>query len=292
LREQVVVFMLYVAAGSIGVLVLYILLVQYALYSPNMILIGAVAIVISTLFGYAISRYLLEPKQDQDDSLLHLTKETLHELNIPLSTIDINTKMLKKSLQHSAHIRQLDRIEHSLTRLRRLYEKLSYKIKKEIYQIPKEKFRVDRLIEQRVEEFRAHGRNQIILNLQHVSICADKIGFEQMLDNLLSNAIKYSPKHKPITVILERDRVAISDNGCGMDEVELLSIYERYYRADRLKSGSGIGLCIVKEYCDSEQIGIEIVSKKGVGTKVVLSLSATISSSNPDALNADHLKIG
>jgi signal transduction histidine kinase len=55
-----------------------------------------------------------------------------------------------------------------------------------------------------------------------------------------------------------------------MDEVELLRVFERYYQADKKKDGKGIGLAIVKEFCDSNFITIDISSTKYQGTTIKL----------------------
>ena len=97
-----------------------------------------------------------------------------------------------------------------------------------------------------------------------------------MIDNLLMNAMKYSDKNAPITLTLNNSTLEISDKGIGMDETQLLKVYERYYQVDNQKTGQGIGLALVKSYCDAEKIGIEIKSEKNLGTTVSLNLEQII----------------
>jgi signal transduction histidine kinase len=61
-----------------------------------------------------------------------------------------------------------------------------------------------------------------------------------------------------------------------MDEAQMIRIYERYYQGNDAKEGEGIGLALVKAYCDQEDIGIEMVSKQGEGTTVILHLDNII----------------
>jgi signal transduction histidine kinase len=105
---------------------------------------------------------------------------------------------------------------------------------------------------------------------------ADKIGFEKIVDNLLVNAMKYSNKTSPINISLKGSVLGIEDKGIGMDETELLKVYERYYQTDSRLKGEGIGLALVKAYCDDEGISIDIKSKRGVGTTVYLDLSKLV----------------
>ncbi len=67
--------------------------------------------------------------------------------------------------------------------------------------------------------------------------------------------------------------MTIEDRGVGVCQTELIKIYDRYYQSDIKNSGSGIGLAIVKEYCDEKGIKIWIDSQEGVGTKVSFDLS-------------------
>jgi len=93
---------------------------------------------------------------------------------------------------------------------------------------------------------------------------------------LLMNAMKYSDKTSSVDITLDHNVLSITDKGIGMDETELLKVYERYYQADSKLQGEGIGLALVKMYCDEEGIDIDIKSKKGKGTSVLLNLDKLI----------------
>jgi len=231
-----------------------------------------VTLFVSVALGYIISSTLLLSKRKQDYNLHHLTKEILHELNIPISTIQLNSSMLKRKVADSKMLKRIDRIEASSKRLENLYKELSYAIKKEIQKIPKEEFDLKSMIERRVDDFLEFGRNSFEVNVPERMIYTDKIGFEKMIDNIISNAMKYSDKNSTIDIYYENDVLYIQDSGIGMDEIELLKVFERYYQADNQKDGKGIGLAIVKEFCDNNDISIDIISSKGVGTIVKLYL--------------------
>ena len=242
-------------------------------FSENNYLIAAILVLfLAAGWGYIIASHLLAPKAEQDANLSQLSSEILHELNIPLSTIKANTTLLGKSLDDEKSLKRLKRIEASSVRLERLYRELVYSIKKEIHPIEKELFSLEKLLMERVEVFEAFERNRFILQLEALSVYADKIGFEKMIDNLLMNAMKYSSKNTPITIQLQNRILSITDEGIGMDETELLKVYERYYQADGKNDGQGIGLALVKAYCNEEEIGIEIKSKKSTGTSILLNV--------------------
>jgi len=255
--------------------ILSILGVLYTLLKSQIspIAIFLLLLILSLGFGYTLSSYILSKKFKIDESLLHLTKEILHELNIPISTIHANTTLLKRTLkENEKSLKRLGRIEDASKRLERLYMELVYSIKKEIHSIEKEQVALKLLIQERVDILKEQNRNSFILEIAPLDIYVDKIGFEKMLDNILVNAMKYSDKNSTITLTLKDNFLSIEDRGIGMDEVELITIYERYYQSDYHVSGEGIGLALVKAYCDDEKIRIDISSQKGVGTVVGLDL--------------------
>jgi len=242
-------------------------------FSESNFLIGSVLVlVLAAGWGYIISSHLLAPKAELDANLSHLSSEILHELNIPLSTIKANTTLLKKRTENEKSLQRLNRIEASSVRLERLYKELVYSIKKEIHPIEKERLFLEPLLRERIETLEAFGRNRFFLDVGEKVIEIDKIGFEKMIDNLLMNAMKYSSKELLIKVTLKENTLMIIDEGIGMDETQLLRVYERYYQSDNKQEGEGIGLALVKAYCDDEGIEIQIQSEKGIGTTVSLDL--------------------
>jgi len=215
---------------------------------------------------------LFRPKKQMEDSLTALTKNIIHELNIPLSTIQANSAMLKRDISDEKSLKRLQRIDDSSVRLKRLYDELVYSINKQINPIVKEKFDIKDIINERVEIFKEQRRNVFEISVDSYIIEADKIGFEQLFDNLISNGMKYSQRDTTISVTLDSGSLTIEDRGIGMSATELLSIYERYYQSNSNKEGQGIGLSLVREYCDEHSIKIDIKSQPDVGTEITLSL--------------------
>jgi len=245
-------------------------------YSPtNFILSSMVGLFFATMLGYLLIAYIVERQKALDDALLHITKETLHELNIPLATIQANSAMIAKSNPDAKTLKRLGRIDEASKRLKRLYIELSYSIKKEIATVEKESFELKNLLRERVETLMELGRNPITLHEPlELVLYLDKIGFEKVIDNILHNAMKYSDKESPIDIFLKNKRVHIVDRGIGIDESQMVAIFERYFQATNTYEGKGIGLAIVKSYCDRYGIGIDIKSVKNLGTTVILDLKA------------------
>jgi signal transduction histidine kinase len=243
----------------------------------NFLIASIMVLILSAGWGYIIATHLLAPKAELDENLSQLSSEILHELNIPLSTIKANTTLLKKRTEDEKTMKRLERIEASSLRLERLYKELVYSINKEINPVEKEQFSLKKLLQERIEVFEAFDRNSLDLTIEDIQLEADKIGFEKTVDNLLMNAMKYSDKASSIDILVQNNILTITDRGVGMDETQLLKVYERYYQADSKLKGEGIGLALVKVYCDEEGIMIDIKSKKNQGTSVFLNLTQIVS---------------
>ncbi len=109
---------------------------------------------------------------------------------------------------------------------------------------------------------------------EEIVIDADPDRVRQVLFNLLSNAIKYTPAGGKIWVAVGRkaDRAffQVQDNGPGMSTEELDKLFELYYRTPLAKksgrSGTGLGLFIVKTLVDAHNGEIDVDSQPGRGT--------------------------
>ncbi|MOA48272.1 Alkaline phosphatase synthesis sensor protein PhoR [compost metagenome] len=70
--------------------------------------------------------------------------------------------------------------------------------------------------------------------------------------------------------------VTISDTGIGIPEAELPHIFDRFYKADkarnRARSGSGLGLSIVKTVIGMHKGHIEVHSRSGEGTAFTITI--------------------
>ena len=96
----------------------------------------------------------------------------------------------------------------------------------------------------------------------------------------MENAKKYSPEGGEIVIKVfrqgERPAFSVQDSGIGISAEEAPQIFERFYRADDSRSkqsgGSGLGLSIAKMIVDRHGGSIEVVSHKGIGTRMTVVL--------------------
>lgn len=99
-----------------------------------------------------------------------------------------------------------------------------------------------------------------------------------LFNNLLSNAAKYSPSGKPITFTVNGNPthyiIEISDKGIGIPDKDLSHLFDTFFRSSNVENipGTGLGLPIAKYFTELHNGSIEISSKLGKGTKVIIHL--------------------
>ena len=101
---------------------------------------------------------------------------------------------------------------------------------------------------------------------------ADPPRLRQVLLDLIENADKYSPNENPIRLVLRHSSGAalidVIDQGIGIPETELNKVFERFQRASNApaKTGSGLGLSVVKLLVEGMGGSIEVHSRLGEGS--------------------------
>ncbi|SRR6266446_5394175 len=111
-------------------------------------------------------------------------------------------------------------------------------------------------------------------------VLADSDRITQVLLNLLDNARRHTPAGGTLTVEARAEgksvTVSVRDTGVGIDAADLPYIFDRFYRADRARSGaggnSGLGLSIVKAIITAHGGTIRAESTPGQGTRILFTL--------------------
>lgn len=106
---------------------------------------------------------------------------------------------------------------------------------------------------------------------------SDRFRIGILLNNLISNAVKYQDplKTNPFVevealVTSENVHLCVRDNGIGIAEQHLAHVFEMFYRATNVSSGTGIGLYIVHEVAAKLRGSVELQSELGQGTSVTI----------------------
>lgn len=239
----------------------------------HILIYGALVFLIFMLLGLSLAKLFLKPMRDAIVLLDRFIKDTTHELNTPLSAILANIEMMDQSVMVEKNKTKLNRINIAATTVSNLYKDLTYLTLEHEKANFDEKIALKALIEDRAEYFTilAHSKKILCnLDLEESIILADRSKITRVIDNLISNAIKYNIREGSISIVLRENSLSIRDTGIGIDEIHIPLLFDRYARFNDSEGGFGVGLSIVKMILDEYAIAISVESKKGEGTKMVL----------------------
>jgi len=235
---------------------------------------GLLAFVLFMLFGLYLAKLFLRPMRNSIMLLDRFIKDTTHELNTPLSAILANIEMMDTSVMVEKNRKKLTRINIAAKTVSTLYKDLTYLTLEQDKKNNDEEIRIKNEILDRIEYFDILAKSKNITikhSLDDSTIVMDRRKFVRVLDNLLSNAIKYNIRGGKIEIILLEDYLTICDTGIGIAEEKIPFMFDRYMRFDKSEGGFGVGLSIVKKIVDEYAMKIDVHSKEGVGTRMVLS---------------------
>ncbi len=238
------------------------------LFDAFLILLSIAAV--TFVLSFVILRSFSKPFKEINKALDEFIKDSMHEINTPLSIININADMLAQKVGKNPYI---SRIKSAAKILSSLYDDMNYIIKERTIQKAKRRpIDTSAFVRRSVDYF------QDIAELRGVRLEAEiedgiTIDFvpqklQKIIDNNLSNAIKYSKEGGRVIVSLRRipDGVELGFKDYGIGIKDPQKIFERFYREDNSKGGFGIGLDIVGKIVRDEGIVVRIDSQVGHGS--------------------------
>ncbi len=144
---------------------------------------------------------------------------------------------------------------------------------------------LEALVQDSIQMFGAAARERIAVRAPggpHLIGMWDPRLIHRLVANLVGNALKYSASDAPVTVTLERapgpvGRITVMDEGLGMSDHELTTVFDRVARADRVRErgipGLGLGLYACRGIATAHGGTIEVRSGgHDQGTTVVIEL--------------------
>jgi signal transduction histidine kinase len=115
-------------------------------------------------------------------------------------------------------------------------------------------------------------------------IWGDNYSIYQIFSNLIDNAIKYTNQGY-VNIKIDKNinnlfYICIEDSGIGISEEFKIKLFEPFMQEERGYTrkfeGNGLGLALVKKYCDLNNLTISVESKKNVGSKFFVTFPKSI----------------
>ena len=249
-------------------LVLHNTLSYAAVYEKVLLILFSIVILVFILSVYFLKTFA-RPFQKMNKQLDNFIKDSMHEINTPLSIINVNIDLYNRKNEQNKY---LQRMKAAAKVLSNIYNDMDYLIKHERLDHEKRELDIAHFLKERIEYFSEVAAMKNIIINSNITTCGtiymnDK-QLQRLIDNNISNAIKYSYENSEIDIALymkdEKCHLAFKDYGMGIEKVE--KIFSRYYREDTSKGGFGIGLNIVKSIIKHENIELKIESNLKQGS--------------------------
>lgn len=119
-----------------------------------------------------------------------------------------------------------------------------------------------------------------IETIKNVSIYADPTMLHSIIQNIVSNSIKFTPENGTVSITTELSKegaqISITDSGIGMSATTKENLFKIEKTYSTLgtdgEKGSGLGLCLCKQFADKMNASLKIESEKDQGTTITLTL--------------------
>jgi two-component system OmpR family sensor kinase len=208
----------------------------------------------------------LKPMRQAVTKLDNFSKDLIHDINTPITSILLNMKLLKKDENFSSN-KYLDRISQNVKDIHSLNSNLTILLKENSLSI--QRLNIFKVINEVVQEYeKQYPDIEFIVSNSEYFANINKDAFKQIISNIISNASKYCSTNEDalIKILIDKDTLYIKDNGLGIKNPS--SVFERNYKEH--ESGHGIGLDIAKRLCDATNIIIAVDSKENKGSVFTL----------------------
>ncbi len=234
------------------------------------------------------SRQILKTRNNElqkaNDALTRFTYSASHEMRSPLTNIlgIVKVSRLEDDINELKNYFNL--IESSVIHLDGFVKNLIGYYKNAGIELEFHEVNLQKIVDDIIGSFSfIEGSKNIKYTVkieQSDKFISDGTRIKMILTNLVTNAIKFQKNDGTLSeIIINADindreaTIIISDNGIGIDEEEQKKLFNMFYRSLHPRSGTGIGLFIVKETVEKLGGKITLTSQREVGTTFKITLA-------------------
>lgn len=205
-----------------------------------------------------------------------------HDLRQPLHALGLNLTTLRGHVNTPLGRRLLDNASRSTEALNQLLNSVLdvSRLDAEIIEVKHRDLALDDVFERLHHTFMPEANERGLafeVHLCHVAVHSDRVLLERILSNLISNALRYTDRGSVMLDAEEDDDhilISVSDTGQGIPERERAAVFDEYYQMDSpdgtRSQGLGLGLSIVHRLTRLLNVGLEVRSSVGGGTRFEL----------------------
>ena len=253
---------------------LFYLVVEQELNYTKIIFITTMLFFIVLFLIYLMSNVFINssiyPYKKMQRYMNDFFNDSMHELKTPLGVININVELLSSYTTSTKH---LQRIKAATKQMQMTYEDVEYYIKHKKVTYNKEPMDLSTYLNLRIGFFEDIAISKSITlehNVApHMMIYISKVELQRIIDNTLSNAIKYSFFQGKVEIKLvqkDEEHCVLSFQDYGQGIKDLYKVFQRFEREDSVQGGFGLGLNIVQNICNKNDIDISIESYENKGS--------------------------
>ena len=244
------------------------------------------SIMIRNRFKKQLGLQISQQKQDNYNEHQRFIRRLDHELKNPLTAIQLGLANLKTNMDGSDIKNSIANIDAQAARLNTLTTDLRKLAAFDHQEIMFESVNIADLLKETKEMCEEYGLG-VDHNIQVIlpaapwpvpNVLGDSDLLQLALYNLIENAIKYSDSGDHVEIrASDNDSkviIEIADTGVGIAESDLDHVWEELFRGNntRDRSGSGIGLSLVKKIIERHHGDLTLASKENTGTRISISL--------------------
>lgn len=202
-----------------------------------------------------------------------------HELKTPIAVTQLNIEtLLKRDLQSDQQKQLLNNSLKETQRLDALCNNILLASQLDLadYQQNKQSINLSEVVTGVIKSFEErYPTRKIISHIQEtVTMFAEPLLMQMLLQNLVDNAHKYAPIDTPIEVVLEQNEhhtlLQVKDQGIGIPLEERERVFNKFYRVGneftRSAKGTGLGLYLCKKIAQFHQSQLLISENQPQGT--------------------------
>ncbi len=239
----------------------------------------------------------LKAEQELNELKSRFISMASHEFRTPLSAILSSAILIGKQNEPGKEERRMKHVTRIRNNVKNLVVILNdflslSKLEEGKVKANPQHFELVQFTKLLLEEMESVKKEGQTIRVKHsrgiISVFLDPKLLSHILINLVSNALKYSDEGQEVILELQKSSediiFNIVDKGFGIPEAEQKNLFERFFRAGNVTSiqGTGLGLHIVKQYCELMAGAVSFESKIGIGSTFSLKLPVNL---KPDKEN-------